>query len=70
MEVSSDQWKEMSKSLTSEGRYRWSEEEIKKWLIGNGFGDSEARKESSWLTMVDHGFLVTRDGNLVYLILK
>ena len=70
LEIPSDQWKEMSKNLTSEGRHRWSEEEIKKWLIGNGFGDSEARKESSWLTMVNHGFLVTRDGNLVYLILK
>ena len=28
LEIPSDQWKEMSKNLTSEGRHRWSEEEI------------------------------------------
>ena len=34
IEISSDQWKEISKGLTSEGRHRWTEEEINKWLIG------------------------------------
>lgn len=70
IEISSDQWNEISKSLTSEGRHRWNEAEIKKWLIGNGFGEYEATKESSWLVMINHGFIVTRDGNLVYMILK
>ena len=69
-EITRDQWPEVSKSLTSEGRHRWSEEEIKKWLIGNGFGETESRKESSWLAMTDHGFIVIRDRTLVYMILK
>ncbi len=70
MEITNEQWKLIGPNLTSEGKHRWSEEEIKKWLIGNGFGNNEARKESSWLVMVDHGFIVIRDYNLVYLILK
>lgn len=70
LEITNAQWEQIGPNLTSEGRHRWSEEEIKKWLIGNGFGNDEARKESSWLVMTNHAFLVTRDGNLVYMILK
>ena len=69
-ELSKEEWANISKGLTSEGRHRWDEETIKKWLISNGFGETEARKESSWLTLIDHGFVVVRDGNIVYLILK
>ena len=70
LEITNDQWKQIGPNLTSEGKHRWSEEEIKKWLIGCGFGQTEATKESSWLAMVNHGFIAIRDGNLVYLILK
>lgn len=70
LEITNAQWEQIGPNLTSEGKHRWSEEEIKKWLIGNGFGNDEARKESSWLAMVNHGFIVTRDHNLVYMILK
>lgn len=70
VEINNEQWKEVSKSLTSEGRHRWDEATIKKWLISNGFGETEATKESSWLALVNHGLLVTRDGNMVYMILK
>lgn len=70
MEITNEQWKQIVPNLTSEGKHRWSEAEIKKWLIGNGFGEYESTKESSWLVMTDHCFLATRDGNFVYLILK
>lgn len=69
-EISSQQWEQLAPGLTNEGKHRWSEGEIKKWLIGCGFGEYEATKESSWLVMVDHGILATREGNLVHLILK
>lgn len=69
MEISENEWKEWTKDIT-QGKHRWSEAEIKKWLIGCGFGQIEATKESSWLVMADHGFIVMRDGNLVYMILK
>ena len=68
-ELTENDWKNWIKNVTT-GKHRWSEAEIKKWLIGNGFGETEATKESSWLVMTNHGFIVMRDGNLVYLILK
>ncbi len=70
VELDSEQWAEISKGLTSEGRHKWDEETIKKWFISNGFGDTEATKESAWLALIDHGFLATRTGNIVYFILK
>lgn len=70
MELTSDQWAQISKNLTSEGKHRWSEETIKKWFISNGFGETEANKETSWIVVIDHGFLATRTGNIVYYILK
>ena len=69
-ELTNEFWKDYCKDLPSEGKHSWTEETIKKWLISNGFGESEARKESSWLVLVNHGFIVVRDGNLVYMILK
>lgn len=69
-EVTDEQWEQIVPELTSEGKHRWKEEDIKKWLIGNGFGESEAQKESSWLAVTKHGFIASRDGNWVYLLLK
>ena len=70
LEISNEQWTQIVPNLTSEGKHRWSEAEIKKWLIGYGFGEYESTKESSWLVMTDHGFLVTREGSMVHMILK
>lgn len=70
IEITSEQWAKASSSLTNEGKHRWSEAEIKKWLIGCGFGEYESTKESSWLVMTDHGLLATRESNVVHLILK
>ena len=70
LEITDVQWKEISKGLTSEGRHKWDEDTIKQWLIGNGFGDSEATKESSWLVLTNHGFIAVRTNNMVYFILK
>ena len=70
LEITNAEWQQFSKNLTSESKHRWSEAEINKWFLGCGFGTSEARKETSWLVTVDHGFIVMRDGYLVYMILK
>ena len=70
VEIGPTTWENMAKSLTSEGRHRWDEATIKKWFISYGFGEIEATRESSWLTIVDHGLVVVRNGNIVNLILK
>lgn len=70
VEFNNEQWEQIAPNLKSEEEHRWSESEIKKWLIGYGFDESKATKESSWLVMTKHGFLVTREGNFVHLIVK
>lgn len=70
VEFNNEQWEQIAPNLKSEEEHRWSESEIKKWLIGYGFDETKATKESSWLVMTKHGFLVTREGNFVHLIVK
>lgn len=62
LEFTDEMWNQIKPSLTNDGKHDW--------LIGRGFGDSEANKESSWLATIEHGFLASRTGNTVYLILK
>ena len=69
-ELTNEKWEIYSQMMGSENKHRRSEEEIKKWLVGEGFGNDEATKESSWLTTVDHGMIVARDGYIVSMILK
>ncbi len=70
IEIRDSDWAELSKSLTSDGKHRWDEATIKKWLIDIGFGTAEAGKEASWLTLVNHGLIVLRENNIVYYVLK
>lgn len=70
IEITSEQWQQIAPSLPDNEKHRWSEAEIKKWLIGNGFGEYESTKESSWLVMTNHAFLVAREGSFVHMILK
>lgn len=70
VELTSSYWEEMSKTLTNEGKHRWDEATIKKWLIGNGFGETEATREAAWLSLVNHGMILHHDNNMIHLILK
>lgn len=70
-DITEENWQQiMVPTLTNEGKHRWSEAEIKKWLIGCGFGDYEATKESSWLVMTNHGMLIARENNVLHTIVK
>ena len=70
LEITNSQWSQISPSLTNEGKYNWTENQIKNWFIGRGFGNSEANKETAWLMSINHGFIASRTGSLVYMILK
>ena len=70
IEIASSNWTEMSKSLTNEGKHRWDEGTIKKWLIGNGFGEKEATREAAWLSLVNHGMILHHDNNMLHVIVK
>jgi len=69
-EFTSVEWSQISQNLTSEGRHNWSESQIRNWFIGRGFGNSEANRETAWLLTINHGFIASRTGSLVYMILK
>lgn len=70
LEFTNEMWNQIKTTLTNDGKHQWSKDKIKDWLLGRGFGEYEATKESSWLTTTDHGFIATRTGNTVYYILK
>ncbi len=59
IEIPNSNWNSFQNNLTSEGKHRWSQKKIYDYFIGRGFGHAEATKESSWLTTVDHGFIVS-----------
>jgi hypothetical protein len=69
-EFTSSQWNTISSTLTNEGKHNWTEGEIRNWFIGRGFGDSESTQETAWLLTIDHGFIASRSGSIVYMILK
>jgi hypothetical protein len=69
-ELTSSEWNSIKPSLTNEGKYNWTESEIKKWFIGRGFGNSEANQETAWFMTISHGFIASRSGSLVYMFLK
>lgn len=69
-EISRDQWDSYELLLANQDYNEWTEKKIYKWLIGRNFGESEATKESSWLTTIDHGLIVSRSGNIVSMLFK
>jgi hypothetical protein len=63
-------WDEVSPTLPNEEKKKWTEDQINKWFIGRGFGNYEANKETAWLITIDHGFLASRSGSIVYMLIK
>jgi hypothetical protein len=70
LELTGELWNQIAPSLTNEGKYNWTESQIKNWFVGRGFGNTEANRETAWLMSINHGFLASREGSLVYMILK
>ncbi|MDR2304243.1 MAG: hypothetical protein LBE10_06620 [Treponema sp.] len=53
-----------------ECKHDWTEDQIYDWFIGRGFGDTEANREKAWVITVNHGFLASRTGNFVDVLVK
>jgi len=70
VEFTSSEWNSISPSLTNEGKHNWTESEIKNWFIGRGFDNSLATQRTAWLMTIGHGFIASRSGSTVYLLLK
>jgi hypothetical protein len=69
-EMTNAQFSQMASSLTDEYRHDWTESQIYDWFIGRGFGSAEANQEKSWLVTINHGFIASRTGSVVYLLVK
>ena len=73
MELLNSQFSTISQILENEAaelKHNWTEEELQKYFVGRGFDSQTASKTVAWLVTVNHGFVASRTGNIVYYILK
>ncbi|MDR1868444.1 MAG: hypothetical protein LBQ82_00505 [Treponema sp.] len=70
LELTNSQFNEMSPSLTNEYKHIWTEDQLYNWFIGRGFGSTEANREKAWLISINHGFIASRSGSIVYMLIK
>jgi hypothetical protein len=70
IELPDAQWNQLSPSLTNEGKHNWTEDQLYNYFIGRGFGSTEANQQKSWLITIKHGFIASRTGSIVDLLLK
>ncbi|MBQ4330564.1 MAG: hypothetical protein IJC31_01875 [Spirochaetaceae bacterium] len=72
VEFANEQFSQISSSLVGQDDYKhsWTKSQLKDWFVGRGFDDAKANEWSAWLISVNHGMIVSRRGNLVYIIIK
>ena len=61
---------ELSNNFENKANYVWTEDQIYSYLIGKGFGRSQAREEAGWLASIRHGIIGYRDETALHMILK
>lgn len=69
-EFDAAQWGRLSKNLSDTGKYMWTKDQIKKWLLDEGLSEEQAAKVLTWLTTVEHGYIASRYGDTVELLFK
>jgi hypothetical protein len=50
--------------------YVWTENQLYNYLVEWGFGKTIAKEVAAWLTTVNHGYIVTREGETLQILLK
>ena len=70
MELTNSQFNQMSSELTDEYKHVWTENLLNNWFVGRGFGNTEAKRETSWLITINHGFIASRTGSIVDMLVK
>jgi hypothetical protein len=56
--------------LSDGAKHDWTEDQIYDWFIGRGFDDAKANREKAWFITANHGFLGSRTGNTVDVLVK
>lgn len=68
LELTNSEFKSMPRS--DEFKHKWTTTRIKEWLIGRGFDDGQSTKMAFWFSTIDHGMLISRTGNVAYIMIK
>jgi hypothetical protein len=56
--------------LNDNYKHEWTESQIYDYLIGRGFDNAQANAQKAWLITVNHGFIASRTGEIVDMLLK
>lgn len=70
LELTDDEWDDFRDVFEDGTRHFYNKEQINDWFIARGFDVEQASIETSWFSIVDHGFVAIRDGDCVYTISK
>ena len=69
-EFDAAQWNNISKSLTDNGKFMWTEDRITTWLLDNGFSKEQTPEIVQRITTIEHGILIFRTGDAVDYVIK
>ena len=69
-EFDAAQWNNISKSLTDNGKFMWTEDRITTWLLDNGFSKEQTPEIVQRITTIEHGILIFRTGDAVDYLIK
>jgi len=72
MEVLTDsEFNQISKSLSDNNKHSWTEDDLKEWFsYSRGFNSNKAEEGVKWLKAIKHGWLCSRYGSVVYILVK
>jgi hypothetical protein len=60
----------ISQYKTNANKHVWTENQVRTWFIGRGFGTEEAYKATAWFITSNHGCIAYRSGSVVNMIQK
>jgi len=69
-ELTNTQFNQILPGLTNEYKHVWTKSQLNDWFVGRGFGNTEAKQETAWLITINHGFIASRSGSIVYMLVK
>jgi hypothetical protein len=70
VELTNAEFIDFSSTLSNANKKYWTEEQIYNWFIGRNFIPTEANQKTAWMLTIDHGYIMSRSGNIIYSIIK
>ena len=70
VELTNAEFIDFSSALSNDNKKKWTEDQIYNWFVGRDFIPSQAYQKTAWMLTIDHGYIQSRSGNMVYSIIK